>query len=90
MGRTTPTTTELGRKIIEEWKPFRNALSKSERKEFDEMVNSARFFTSAMMMCVGEHPVPEQRILMSIIFRHYQQLYEMQKNLTHPTIDSYL
>ena len=31
----------------EEWKPFRNALDKSDRKNFDEMLIIPRFYISA-------------------------------------------
>jgi hypothetical protein len=47
MGRTIPSfrialTIEEG-----EWKPFRNALDKSDRKKFDEMFDIPRLYISA-------------------------------------------
>lgn len=36
MGRTVPSFTIVFEEEIEEWKAFRNALDKSERKELDE------------------------------------------------------
>jgi hypothetical protein len=58
----------------EEWKPFRNALDKKVRKEFDEMFDIPRFHISACSNSVQYlrlHP-----ILMSILFHHYKQLTE--------------
>lgn len=37
MGRTLPSLKTVLAIEKEEWKPFRNALDKSERKMFDEM-----------------------------------------------------
>ena len=57
-----------------EWKPFRNALDKSDRKKFDEMFDIPRFYISACsysVQYVRLHP-----ILISIIFHHYKQLTE--------------
>lgn len=57
-----------------EWKPFRNALDKSDRKKFDGMFDIPRFYISACsysVQYVRLHP-----ILMSIVFHHYKQLTE--------------
>jgi hypothetical protein len=87
MGRTTPTTTELVRMVLEEWKPFRNALSMCERKQFDDLLQSAKHFNSAMMTSVAEHPVPIQHIFMSIIFHQYKHLREIyDRNQEHLSI----
>lgn len=83
MGRTLPTTTELLQREIESWKPFRAMLPKSERKEFDAMLQSAQLHRYAMMMSLPQHPVPFRPMLMSIIFRHYEQLREIEEALTH-------
>jgi len=56
----------------EEWKPFRNALDKRDRKEFDEMWELPKFYISACsnsVQYVRLHP-----ILMSILLYHYKQL----------------
>jgi hypothetical protein len=39
MGRTIPSFRIVLAMEKEEWKPFRNALSKSERKKFDDMLD---------------------------------------------------
>ncbi len=47
MGRTIPSfriAFEIERK---EWKPFRNALDKSQRKEFDDMFDIPRLYITA-------------------------------------------
>ena len=56
----------------EERKSFRNALDKSDRKKFDEMLDIPRLFTSACSYAV--QPVRLYPILMSILLHHYKQL----------------
>jgi hypothetical protein len=56
----------------EDWKPFRNALDKSDRKKFDEMFELPKFYISACsnsVQYVRLHP-----ILMSILLYHYKRL----------------
>ena len=56
----------------EEWKPFRNALDKKDRKEFDDMWELPKFYISACsnsVQYVRLHP-----ILMSILLYHYKEL----------------
>ena len=56
----------------EEWKPFRNALDKSDRKKFDEMFDIPRLYTSACSYAV--QPVRLYPILMSILLYNYKEL----------------
>jgi hypothetical protein len=74
MGRTIPSF-RIALEIEErDWKPFRNALDKSDRKKFDEMFDIPRFYISACsysVQYVRLHP-----ILMSILFHHYKELTE--------------
>ena len=56
----------------EEWKPFRNALDKSDRKKFDEMWDLPKWYISACsnsVQYVRLHP-----ILMSILLYDYKEL----------------
>ncbi|MDQ3854261.1 MAG: hypothetical protein M3299_15705 [Thermoproteota archaeon] len=74
MGRTIPSFRIALEMEQAEWKPFRNALDKSDRKKFDEMFDIPRFYISACsysVQYVRLHP-----ILISIIFHHYKQLTE--------------
>lgn len=55
-----------------DWKPFRDALDKSDTKKLDEMFDISRFYISARSNCVRYvrvHP-----ILMSILLYHYKHL----------------
>jgi hypothetical protein len=57
------------------WKPFRNALDKSERKAYDEMFDIPRLY---ILACSNScQLVPLQPIIMSIIFHHYIELKEI-------------
>jgi hypothetical protein len=58
----------------EEWKPFRNALDKSDRKKFDEMFDISRSYISACSYAV--QPIRLYPILMSILLHGYEQLME--------------
>jgi hypothetical protein len=74
MGRTIPSFRIALAMEKEDWKPFRNALSKSDRKKFDEMFDIPRFYISACsysIQYVRLHP-----ILLSIFFHHYKELTE--------------
>lgn len=55
-----------------EWKPFRNALARSERQMFDDMFATSRLYISACSYAVK--PVRIQPILLSMIFHHFKQL----------------
>ncbi|MDQ3888217.1 MAG: hypothetical protein M3251_02985, partial [Thermoproteota archaeon] len=68
MGRTIPSFRIALEMEQAEWKPFHNALGKSDRKKFDEMFAIPRFYISACsysVQYVRLHP-----ILISIIFHH--------------------
>jgi hypothetical protein len=56
----------------EDWKPFRNALDKSDRKKFDDMFDIPRLYTSACSYAV--QPVRLYPILMSILLHHFKEL----------------
>jgi hypothetical protein len=65
MGRTIPSFRIALEMEKEEWKPFRNALDKSDRKKFDGMWDLPKWYISACsnsVQYVRLHP-----ILMSIL-----------------------
>jgi hypothetical protein len=71
MGRTVPSFRTVLEMEKEEWKPFRNALDKSERRQFDEMWDIPKLYVSACSdscQLVLLHP-----IVMSILFHHYKK-----------------
>ena len=77
MGRTVPSyriATEIERT---KWKPFRQALSKKDKKMFDEMMSYPRLYNSAGRNACK--PVLLHPILMSIIFEDYKQLDTIQR-----------
>ena len=55
-----------------DWKPFRNALDKKDRKLFDDMFDIPRLYTSACSYSV--QTVRLYPILMSILLYHFKQL----------------
>ena len=58
-----------------EWKPFRNALDKSERKDFDDMFDIPRLYLSACSN--STQLVPLHPIIISILFHHYKELIQL-------------
>ena len=74
MGRTVPSFRIVIAEEKQEWKDFRNALDKSERKSFDEMWDIPRLYVSACSNSV--QMVPLQPIIISILFHHYKELKE--------------
>jgi hypothetical protein len=62
-----------------EWKPFRDLLSKSDRKIFDEMFSIARLYNSACSYAAN--PIRINPIFMSIIFHHYKKLGKLSEQL---------
>ena len=72
MRRTIPTFRIALAIEKEEWKPFRNALDKSDRKKFDEMWDLPKWYISACSnsaQYVRLHP-----ILMSILLYDFKEL----------------
>jgi hypothetical protein len=77
MGRTVPSfRIVLAMKGKKEWKPFRSALDKSERKEFDDMWDIPRLYITACSNSV--QIVPLHPIMISILFHHYKELMELK------------
>jgi hypothetical protein len=64
----------------EDWKPFRYALDKKDRKLFDEMFDIPRLYTSACSYAV--QPVRVHPILMSIILFNFKQLPNVSPKLS--------
>ena len=79
MGRTIPSYRIAIEIEKRKWKPFREALDKSERKMFDEMMSYSRLYNTAGVMACK--PVLLHPILMSIVIEHYKQLDALQKSI---------
>jgi hypothetical protein len=74
MGRTVPSFRIVIADEKAEWKPFREALDKKEKKDFDEMWDIPRLYVSACSNSV--QLVPLQPIVISILFHHHKELKE--------------
>ena len=72
MGRTIPSFRIASSMEYAEWKDFRRALPKAERKVFDDMFSLSALYNSACVRCAN--PVRIQPIIMSILFHHYKEL----------------
>jgi hypothetical protein len=79
MGRTIPSFRMTLAMEKAEWKPFRNALDKSEKRQFDDMWDIPKLYISA---CSNScQLVPLHPIFMSILFQHYKELLECKREV---------
>ena len=72
MGRTIPSFRIAEAQEAAEWRAFRKALPKEDRTTFDEMLSSARLYTSASSAAVRSSRF--EGMAMAIIFHHYKML----------------
>lgn len=72
MGRTIPPFRIAEAQELAEWKPYRKALLRRDRLAFDDMLSSARLYTSASSSAV--RPSRFEGIAMAVIFHHYKLL----------------
>src|SRR5919198_2854950 len=79
MGRTIPSFRIALAMEERRWKPFRNALDKSDRKEFDEMFTIPRLYLSACSY--STQTVRVYPIMISILLHCFKQLVESIENV---------
>jgi hypothetical protein len=79
MGRTIPSFRIASAEEQKEWKKFRQALDKSDRKAFDDMFSISHLYNSACSFAAKSIRI--HSIFMSIIFHHYTQLTEIKEEL---------
>ena len=79
MGRTIPSFRLASVEEQKEWKEFRQALDKKDRKVFDDMFSISHLYNSASSFAAK--PIRINPIFMSIIFHHYKQLMEIREDL---------
>jgi hypothetical protein len=79
MGRTIPSFRLALMEEEHSWKPFRNALDKQDRKEFDSMFGDVRLYISACSY--ASRPVRVQAVFMALAFHHYKQLVRIAERL---------
>jgi hypothetical protein len=79
MGRTIPSFRMALAMEERRWKPFRNALDKSDRKDFDEMFAIPRLYLSACSYSI--QTVRIYPILISILLHCFKLLSESVKHV---------
>jgi hypothetical protein len=79
MGRTIPSFRLASAEERKEWKEFRKALDKSDKKAFDIMFDIAHLYNSASSYAAK--PIRIHPIFISIIFHHYKQLVQIKEAL---------
>jgi hypothetical protein len=79
MGRTIPSYRLASVEEEREWRVFRNALDKSDRRIFDEMFSISHLYNSACSYAAN--PIRIQPIFMSILLHHYKKLMTLSKQI---------
>jgi hypothetical protein len=79
MGRTVPSFRIAEMQEVEEWRAFRKALPKRERKVFDEMLDTARLYISASSFAVRTSRF--EGMGMALLFHHYKKLQQLSEKM---------
>jgi hypothetical protein len=77
MGRTVPSFRVAEAQEAEEWKAFRDSLTRGEQKLFDEMMDTSRLYISASSSAVRTSRF--EGVAMALLFHHFRQLREMME-----------
>jgi hypothetical protein len=72
MGRTIPSFRIAEAQEATEWRAFRKALPKRDRVAFDNLLSSARLYTSASSAAVRTSRF--EGMAMAMVFHHYRML----------------
>jgi len=72
MGRTIPSFRIAEAQEAAEWRTFRKALPKPDGAAFDDMLGSARLYTSASSAAVRTSRF--EGMAMAVVFHHYRML----------------
>ena len=75
MGRTVPSFRIALHQEEKKWKKFREALDKKNKKNLDDLFDTARLYVSACMMSC--RPIRLEPILVAIIFHHFKQILSL-------------
>lgn len=84
MGRTIPSFRLASVEEQGEWKVFRNALDKSDRKIFDGMFSISHVYNS--VCSYSADPIRMRPIFMYIILHHYKQLRKLSRETNQEQI----
>ena len=79
MGRTIPSFRLASVEEQREWKVFRIALDKSDRRIFDEMLSISHLYNS--VCSYAANPIRIRPIFMAILLHHYKQLRKLSKEM---------
>jgi hypothetical protein len=72
MGRTVPSWRRMVEEVAHRWVRFREALRKSDREVFDDLLNQCRLYASAAGAAVL--PTGPEALFLSILFSHHKAL----------------
>jgi hypothetical protein len=79
MGRTVPSFRIAEMQEAGEWRAFRAALPKRERRAFDAMLDTARLYISASSFSVRTSRL--EGVGMALLFHHYKLLDQLSERV---------
>jgi hypothetical protein len=79
LGRTLPSFRRAQSAEASEWRPFRRALPRSQRTDFDDLMDEARLYLSASSAAVRTSTF--EGVFMGLLFHHYKELSQCSVSL---------
>ena len=76
MGRTVPSFRMAEMQEVGQWREFRRSLPRRERRDFDDMLDTARLYISASSFAVRTSRL--EGMAMALLFHHYKQLQQLR------------
>lgn len=80
MGRTNPTFRDAFRRFDEDWAPFRRALRRQYREDFEDLLAGAEAFADAAGYQNATDP--ERAIFLSMLLAHQGDLRDLEDRLS--------
>lgn len=79
MGRTVPTFREILEKEKKKWREFKKSLKKSERKNFEKLLEDCELHVSASSQV--KSPNPFREMILSILLEQEKEIESIKKKL---------
>lgn len=79
MGRTVPTFREILEKEKKKWREFKKSLKKSERKNFEKLLEDCELHVSASSQV--KSPNPFREMILSILLEQEKEIDSIKKKL---------
>jgi hypothetical protein len=79
MGRTVLPVAQIIQQERDEWAKFRRVLRKEDQTAFDELFDSAKYYSPACSY--ASRPVPTESIFMAVLIEHQKTIAALRKRI---------